>query len=141
MRLRTQASTQTGTAPRQRAWPGNSRRRATTEPALAPPQDLEFGHTELAHTDMAQPDDDAAEAGPLRRCIVRRERLAKERMIRFVVGPDRAVVPDLAARLPGRGIWLSAARDVVETARLRGAFAKAAAARLRCPPTFWTCCR
>lgn len=55
-------------------------------------------------------------------------------MIRFVIGPDRAVVPDLAERLPGRGIWLSAARDVVETARLRGAFAKAARGPVTVPP-------
>ena len=34
-------------------------------------------------------------------------------MIRFVIGPDRQVVPDLAAKLPGRGIWLSASRDVI----------------------------
>jgi hypothetical protein len=54
------------------------------------------------------------ETGPLRRCIVTRERLPKERMIRFVVGPDRQIVPDLTARLPGRGIWLSASRDVLE---------------------------
>ncbi len=47
-------------------------------------------------------------------------------MIRFVVAPDRRVVPDINARLPGRGIWLSASRDVIETARTRGAFARAA---------------
>ncbi|CAH2601403.1 RNA-binding protein [Rhodovastum atsumiense] len=47
-------------------------------------------------------------------------------MIRFVVAPDRRVVPDLAARLPGRGIWLSARGDVIETACTRGAFARAA---------------
>jgi len=47
-------------------------------------------------------------------------------MIRFAVGPDRAVVPDLAARLPGRGIWLSARADVLETARAKGGFARAA---------------
>jgi predicted RNA-binding protein YlxR (DUF448 family) len=47
-------------------------------------------------------------------------------MIRFVIGPDRSVVPDLAARLPGRGLWLSARADVVDTARARGAFARAA---------------
>jgi len=57
---------------------------------------------------------------------VTRERLAKEKMIRFVVAPGGLLVPDLAARLPGRGIWLSARGDVVETARTRGAFAKAA---------------
>jgi predicted RNA-binding protein YlxR (DUF448 family) len=60
-------------------------------------------------------DDDERETGPLRRCIITRERLPKERMIRFVVGPDRRIVPDLAARLPGRGIWLSASRDVLES--------------------------
>jgi predicted RNA-binding protein YlxR (DUF448 family) len=60
---------------------------------------------------------DEPETGPLRRCIVTRERLPKERMIRFVVGPDRTLVPDLAARLPGRGIWLSASGDVLEPSR------------------------
>ncbi len=34
-------------------------------------------------------------------------------MIRFVVGPDRQIVPDLAARLPGRGMWLSVFSDVL----------------------------
>lgn len=95
------------------------RRQATTEPALAPQEDA---------------DDDAPDTGPLRRCVVTRARLPKEQMIRFVIGPDRAVVPDLAERLPGRGIWLSAAGDVVQTARLRGAFAKAARGPVTVPP-------
>jgi hypothetical protein len=47
-------------------------------------------------------------------------------MLRFVLGPDRVVVPDLAARLPGRGMWLSPSANVVETARAKGAFARAA---------------
>ncbi|MBS0560332.1 MAG: RNA-binding protein [Proteobacteria bacterium] len=71
-------------------------------------------------------EEDEPETGPVRRCIVTRERLPKEAMIRFVVGPDRAIVPDLAARLPGRGIWLSARDDVLETARAKGGFARAA---------------
>jgi predicted RNA-binding protein YlxR (DUF448 family) len=81
--------------------PKSLRRRATTELALT-------------ETDDA---DEGLETGPLRRCVVTRERLPKEQMIRFVVGPDRAIVPDLAARLPGRGIWLSARGDVLEPAR------------------------
>jgi predicted RNA-binding protein YlxR (DUF448 family)/ribosomal protein L30E len=40
-------------------------------------------------------------------------------MIRFVIGPDRQLVPDLAAKLPGRGIWLSASRDVLESKDVR----------------------
>ena len=80
----------------------------------------------------AQADD--AEDGPMRRCLVTRERMAKERMLRFVVDPDGRIVPDLAGRLPGRGMWLSARGDVVETARVRGVFAKAARAQVTVPP-------
>ena len=78
--------------------------------------------------DIADPDieAEAEETGPLRRCALTRARLPKERMIRFVVGPDRKIVPDLTATLPGRGIWLSALGDVIETARTRGAFNRAA---------------
>ena len=54
-------------------------------------------------------------------------------MIRFVVGPEGQIVPDLQAKLPGRGIWLSARRDVLETARARNAFARAARAPVRVP--------
>jgi hypothetical protein len=56
-------------------------------------------------------------------------------MIRFVVGPDRAVVPDLAATLPGRGIWLSALGDVLETARAKGELGRAFARAARGPVT------
>ena len=38
-------------------------------------------------------------------------------MFRFVVSPDRALTPDLAGKLPGRGIWLSASGDVIEDPR------------------------
>jgi predicted RNA-binding protein YlxR (DUF448 family) len=55
-------------------------------------------------------------------------------MLRFVLGPDRQVVPDLAARLPGRGMWLSARADVIETARAKGAFARAARGPVIFPP-------
>jgi uncharacterized protein len=58
---------------------------------------------------------DEAETGPLRRCIVTRQRLPKEQMIRFVIGPDGQLVPDLGAKLPGRGMWLSASGDVLES--------------------------
>ncbi len=55
-------------------------------------------------------------------------------MIRFVVGPDRCIVPDLAADLPGRGIWLSARADVLEAARTKGGFARAARGQVVVPP-------
>jgi predicted RNA-binding protein YlxR (DUF448 family) len=70
----------------------------------------------------------------MRRCIVTRERQQRARMVRFVVAPDRRLVPDLAERLPGRGLWLSARRDVIETACARGTFAKAARGPVTVPP-------
>ncbi len=69
---------------------------------------------------------DASVAAPsVRRCAVTRAVLPKQKMVRFVVGPGRVLVADLAGRLPGRGIWLSAERDVLETARARGVLARA----------------
>ncbi len=55
-------------------------------------------------------------------------------MIRFVLGPERALVPDLAGKLPGRGMWLSARADVLEGALKRGAFGKAARGQVHPPP-------
>ena len=74
------------------------------------------------------------ESGPNRRCIVTAKVQPVERMIRFVVGPDQQLVPDLEARLPGRGMWLSARRDVVNTAVAKAHFAKAARRRVVVPP-------
>jgi len=70
-------------------------------------------------------------ACPVRTCIVTGEEAAPERMIRFVVGPSIVgvageVVPDLARRLPGRGMWLKAERGVVEQAMAKNLFARAA---------------
>lgn len=52
----------------------------------------------------------------------------KAELLRFVVGPDGRVVPDVAGRLPGRGLWLAARRDIVATAVAKRLFARAARA-------------
>lgn len=54
-----------------------------------------------------------------------RECQPRERMLRFVVGPDREIVPDIAGRLPGRGLWLQSCRDIVDRAAATNAFARA----------------
>ncbi|MFN3075457.1 MAG: RNA-binding protein [Alphaproteobacteria bacterium] len=61
-----------------------------------------------------------------RRCIVTGQTRSPEEMIRFVLGPGEEVFPDVAGRLPGRGFWLSAGRDMVETARVKKQFSRAA---------------
>ncbi|MEM9031693.1 MAG: RNA-binding protein [Pseudomonadota bacterium] len=70
---------------------------------------------------------------PERRCISTGETRAKAALIRFVVGPDGAVVPDLAAKLPGRGIWVSANRGALEKAVDKGLFARSAKAPVVVP--------
>ncbi|MEO1689749.1 MAG: RNA-binding protein, partial [Pseudomonadota bacterium] len=51
----------------------------------------------------------------------------------FVLGPDGAPVPDLAERLPGRGLWLTATRAAAETAVKKRAFSRAARAPAEAP--------
>ena len=68
--------------------------------------------------------DGEADVGPLRRCAVSRAQKAPEELIRFVAGPDRAIVPDLARRLPGRGVWVDATRGAVAEAVCRKVFAR-----------------
>lgn len=87
----------------------------------------------MTETPDAPAEEEAPETGPLRRCIATREVQPKERMIRFVLGPGREVVPDLAGKLPGRGMWLSARGDVLETALSRGAFDRAARGHVTLP--------
>lgn len=61
------------------------------------------------------PTDDGAQAME-RRCIVTGRHYPRDRMIRFVKGPDGRIVADLDERLPGRGLWVLARRDVLEQA-------------------------
>ena len=82
-------------------------------------------------TAMTRPEPTVAVPGPLRTCIATGEQGAPERMIRFVVGPEGDVVPDLARRLPGRGLWVRAERLAVEHAVAKNLFAKAARASVR----------
>lgn len=63
---------------------------------------------------------------PERRCIVTGEVQPKAGLIRFVVGPDAMIYPDLAEKLPGRGIWVTADREVLERAAKKGLFARTA---------------
>lgn len=77
--------------------------------------------------------DAAAAAGPERRCIVTRRVLPKAALIRFVVAPDGTVTPDLAGELPGRGLWVSADRTLLERAVKKNMFARAARAPVRAP--------
>jgi predicted RNA-binding protein YlxR (DUF448 family) len=87
---------------------------------------------------VGEPDAGAEEAElaspTLRRCIVTRQALEKAAMIRFVVDPEGHVTPDLKERLPGRGLWVTADRAILDQAIARHAFSKAAKRSVRVAP-------
>ncbi len=62
---------------------------------------------------------------PERRCIASGVSGGTEGLIRFVLSPDGALVPDLAERLPGRGVWVSARRDAIALAMKKRLFSRA----------------
>ncbi|MCT8158533.1 RNA-binding protein [Pseudoruegeria sp. SHC-113] len=70
---------------------------------------------------------------PERRCIATGEVAPKAGLIRFVVGPDGTVVPDLAEKLPGRGLWVSADRAALELAAKKKLFSRAARQQVAVP--------
>ncbi|MFO1176569.1 MAG: RNA-binding protein [Paracoccaceae bacterium] len=70
---------------------------------------------------------------PERRCIVSGETQPKAGLVRFVLSPDGTVFPDLAAKLPGRGIWVTADRDAIAKAAAKGLFSRAAKAPAKVP--------
>ena len=72
--------------------------------------------------------------GPVRLCAAGRERLSKAEMIRFVRAPDGAVVPDLAEKLPGRGVWVRAERAAIDKACKTGAFGRGLKASVTMDP-------
>ncbi len=57
-----------------------------------------------------------------RRDIVSGAVLPESRLVRFVADPDGQVVPDVAAKLPGRGLWVEATRAAVNIAVARSCF-------------------
>jgi predicted RNA-binding protein YlxR (DUF448 family) len=72
-------------------------------------------------------------APPLRRCLASGEQRPQDELLRFVVSPDGILVPDLAGRLPGRGLWLSPDRRLLAKAIERRLFARAAKTEVRVP--------
>ncbi len=86
----------------------------------------------LADDDVPGPE--AHAQGPQRRCLVTGEERPKADLVRFVVGPDGDVVPDIDGRLPGRGLWTLSRRDIVAAGVARRLFARAARRPVRVDP-------
>jgi len=72
----------------------------------------------------------------LRRCIATGTISDRSRLLRFVVHPSGELVPDVASRLPGRGLWLTPRREILENAIARRLFARSARRPVAIPPGF-----
>ena len=62
--------------------------------------------------------------GPERKCIATGETQPKQGLIRFVMGPEAQVVPDIFGKLPGRGVYVTASRDALDLAVKKKLFAR-----------------
>ena len=80
--------------------------------------------------DASQPrKSERAKSCPERRCILSGETLPREQLVRLAISPDGLVLPDPAAKAPGRGAWIGVSRAELEAAlakgHLKGALARA----------------
>lgn len=82
----------------------------------------------------AQDPQTLAEVARQRRDLVTGEVMEEAKLVRFVIGPDAQVVPDLARKLPGRGMWVAADRASIDTAAKKGLFSRAAKAKVVAAP-------
>ena len=73
--------------------------------------------------------------GAERKCIATGEVQPKFGLIRFVVGPDQQIVPDILGKLPGRGIWVSAQHETLAKTIAKGLFSRGAKQTVSMPGT------
>ncbi len=74
---------------------------------------------------LADEEADEALTGTSRRCLITGTVRPKTELLRFVVDPQGQIVPDIAGKLPGRGLWLTAQRAIVTEASSKRVFARA----------------
>lgn len=71
--------------------------------------------------------------GSERKCIATGETEPKQGLIRFVMGPDGQVVPDVMGKLPGRGVYVSSSRPALSAAVKKKLFARGFKAQVQVP--------
>lgn len=83
--------------------------------------ELEFGPDKRGHKSLE------------RKCMALNAVRDPNEMVRFVKGPDNAVVADIAGKLPGRGVWVSAEKELLQKALKSGAFARGFKSKVTVP--------
>ena len=69
----------------------------------------------------------------VRKCIATGELRPKSELLRFVVGPDQTLAFDVAGKLPGRGIWVSANKEALTLATKKNLFSRSAKEQVKVP--------
>ena len=75
-----------------------------------------------------------AAANRERRDVASGQVMPEDKLIRFVLGPDGVLAPDLARKLPGRGVWVAATREAVDLAVKRDGFSRSLKTKAKAPP-------
>jgi predicted RNA-binding protein YlxR (DUF448 family) len=102
---------------------GGSRNNAMGETGSADRQTEQAGGDTppaVAHADV----DLDADHVPERTCALTREKREPADLLRFVRAPDGTITPDIAGKLPGRGVWLSLDRSIVDRAARQNPFSR-----------------
>ena len=66
-------------------------------------------------------------------CIVTGEKQRKSELLRFVLGPENVIVPDVLGCLPGRGFWLKSSKKVISAACKKNIFSRCASTSVTVP--------
>lgn len=77
-----------------------------------------------------QAEEESHADGTIRMCALTRNRRHESQLIRFVAGPGQEIVPDIARKLPGRGVWVTGVKDAVADAVRRKVFARSLKAQV-----------
>ena len=103
-------------APRVTSQPARGKGRGRTGPAGS-------------SSDALSPGPPRDNSGPVRSCILSRERDEQAHLVRLALSPDGEILPDVRAKAPGRGAWIGVTRPELEQAiakkRLKGALSRA----------------
>ncbi len=75
----------------------------------------------------------AGKGEQLRQCALSRQARPVGELLRFALGPHGELLPDVDAKAPGRGVWISANAAAVEEAVRRNVFAKSLKRKIDVP--------
>lgn len=90
-------------------------------------------HIETSDEEDAYGPDKRGHKSRERKCVALNEVRDPKFMVRFVRDPDNNVVADISGKLPGRGVWVSSDKDLLEKAIKNGGFPRGFKSKVKTP--------